>query len=132
MAKRKNLPSIKNHDPLVPIDVTDLGNENDCFGQAYDLTTKECKLCGDAELCAIKMAQTLKVTRKKLEEENHYKDLDTLEDVKGIKKFIRAQKRKGITRREIVKKASIKFEVPTKDIRKIYKSIENIFTPASN
>ena len=44
--------------------------------------------------------------------------------VKGIKKFIRAQKRKGLTRKEIVKKASIKFEVPTKDIRKIYKSIE--------
>ena len=88
MAKRKNLPSIKDHDPLVPIDVTNLGNENDCFGQAYDLTTKECKLCGDSELCALKMSQNLNITRKQLNEKNHFKDLDILEDIPAIKKYM--------------------------------------------
>lgn len=124
MAKRKNLPSIKNHDPLVPIDVTNLGNDNDCFGQAYDLTTKECKLCGDSELCALKMSQNLNITRKKLNEQNHYKDLDILEDIPAIKKYMRSLKRKGESRKSIISKASSKFEVPTKDLRKIYRDIQ--------
>lgn len=124
MAKRKNLPSIKNHDPLVPIDVTNLGNENDCFGQAYDLTTKECKLCGDSELCALKMSQNLNITRKQLNEKNHFKDLDILEDIPAIKKYMRSLKRKGETRKSIISKASSKFEVPTKDLRKIYRDIQ--------
>ena len=122
--KRKNLPSIKNHDPLVPIDVTNLGNENDCFGQAYDLTTKECKLCGDSELCALKMSQNLNITRKQLNEKNHFKDLDILEDIPAIKKYMRSLKRKGETRKSIISKASSKFEVPTKDLRKIYRDIQ--------
>ena len=124
MAKRKNLPSIKDHDPLVPIDVTNLGNENDCFGQAYDLTTKECKLCGDSELCALKMSQNLNITRKQLNEKNHFKDLDILEDIPAIKKYMRSLKRKGETRKIIISKASSKFEVPTKDLRKIYRDIQ--------
>lgn len=124
MAKRKNLPSIKDHDPLVPIDVTNLGNENDCFGQAYDLTTKECKLCGDSELCALKMSQNLNITRKQLNEKNHFKDLDILEDIPAIKKYMRSLKRKGETRKSIISKASSKFEVPTKDLRKIYRDIQ--------
>ena len=122
--KRKNLPSIKNHDPLVPIDVTNLGNEDDCFGQAYDLTTKECKLCGDSELCALKMSQNLNITRKQLNEKNHFKDLDILEDIPAIKKYMRSLKRKGETRKSIIAKASSKFEVPTKDLRKIYRDIQ--------
>ena len=124
MAKRKNLPSIKDHDPLVPIDVTNLGNENDCFGQAYDLTTKECKLCGDSELCALKMSQNLNITRKQLNEKNHFKDLDILEDIPAIKKYMRSLKRKGESRKSIISKASSKFEVPTKDLRKIYRDIQ--------
>ena len=123
--KDRPLPTLAKQNPLVPVDVTQLGSSQDpCFGKGYDLSTKECKLCGDSELCCIKMSQTLKVTRKELEEKNHYKDLETLEDVNGIKKYIRGLKRKGKDRKEIVEKASIKFEVPKKDIRLIYKSME--------
>ena len=121
--EKKKLPVLSKQSPLVPIDVTTLGGSTDCFGQAYDLSTKECKLCGDSELCCIKMSQALNVTRKELEAKNHYKDLETLEDVNGIKKYIRGLKRKGKTRKEIVEKASVKFEVPKKDIRLIYKSM---------
>lgn len=121
---KKQLPNLKKVDPLQPIDVTKLGGNGDpCFGQAYDLSTKECKLCGDSELCCLKMSQNLNVSRKELEAKNHYKDLDNLEDVNGIKKYIRGLKRKGKTRKEIVEKTSIKFEVPKKDIRLIYKSM---------
>jgi ribosomal protein L28 len=124
-SKREKLPNLKKVDPLQPIDVTKLGSNGDpCFGKAYDLSTKECKLCGDSELCCLKMSQSLNITRKELEAKNHYKDLDNLEDVNGIKKYIRGLKRKGSTRKEIVEKASIKFEVPKKDIRLIYKSMK--------
>lgn len=113
-------------DPLQVVDITKLGiSEYDpCFGKGYNLSTKECKLCGDSELCALKMAQVLKMTRKELEEKNHYKDLDTLEDVEGIKKYMRSLKRKGLTRKEIVSKCNTKFEVPKKDLRIIFKQLK--------
>ena len=113
-------------DPLQVVDITKLGmSEYDpCFGKGYNLSTKECKLCGDSELCALKMAQVLKITRKELEEKNHYKDLDTLEDVEGIKKYMRSLKRKGLTRKEIVSKCNTKFEVPKKDLRTIFKQLK--------
>lgn len=122
--KKNNLPDLSNHDPLVPFSLEELGSSNDpCFGRAYDLSTKECKQCGASELCAIKMSQELNITRRQLEEQNHYKDLDSLEDVAGIKKYIRGLIRKGKERREIVQKTSEKFEVPKKIIRKIYKEL---------
>ena len=126
MAKKKNnnLPDIRKQDPLVPIDVTNLGNGNDCFGQVYDLSTKECKLCGDSELCALKMSQNLNITRQELNDKNHYKDLDILEDIDAIKKYMRKLKRNGDSRKEIINKSSEKFEVPTKDLRKIYRDIK--------
>lgn len=113
-------------DPLQVVDITKLGmSEYDpCFGKGYNLSTKECKLCGDSELCALKMAQVLKITRKELEKKNHYKDLDTLEDVDGIKKYMRSLKRKGLTRKEIVSKCNTKFEVPKKDLRIIFKQLK--------
>ena len=123
--KEKMLPDLTNQDPLEPIDITQLGTNGDpCFGKEYNLATKECKMCGDSELCAFKMSQVLKITRKELEEKNHYKDLDTLEDVEGIKKYMRSLKRKGLTRKEIVSKCNTKFEVPKKDLRTIFKQLK--------
>ena len=123
--KEKMLPDLTKQDPLEPIDITQLGTNGDpCFGKEYNLATKECKMCGDSELCAFKMAQVLKITRKELEEKNHYKDLDTLEDVDGIKKYMRSLKRKGLTRKEIVSKCNTKFEVPKKDLRTIFKQLK--------
>lgn len=125
MAKKK-LPNLAKQDPLDQIDLSSIGDPDTdpCFGKGYDLSTKECKQCGDSELCALKMAQKLGKTRKELEDKYHYKDLDVLEDVEGIKKFMRKLKRKGESRRDIVKKASEKFEVPTGDLRKIYKELK--------
>lgn len=125
MAKKQKLPDLSKQDPLVPIDLTSIGTSSDpCFGQGYDLSTRECKQCGDSELCALKMSQLLGKTRKELEKENKYKDLDVLEDVDGIKKFMRKLKRQDVSRKEIVRKASEKFEVPTTMLRKIYKELK--------
>lgn len=123
--KKNNLPDLSHHDPLVPLTLENIGGNGDpCFGKAYDLSTKECKLCGDSELCAIKMSQMLNVTRKELDEKDKYKDLDVLEDVAGMKKYIRGLLRKGKERKEIVEKTSLKFEVPKKIVRKIYKELK--------
>lgn len=123
MAKKKQtLPDIKNQDPLEPINIAELGSNLDpCFGIGYDLSTKECKLCGDSELCAFKMSQNMNITRKELEQKNQYKDLDVLEDTVGIKKYIRGLIRKGKERKEVITKTIEKFEVPRKRIRELYK-----------
>ena len=123
MAKKKQtLPDIKNQDPLEPINIAELGSSGDpCFGIGYDLSTKECKLCGDSELCAFKMSQNMNITRKELEQKNQYKDLDVLEDTVGIKKYIRGLIRKGKERKEVITKTVEKFEVPRKRIRELYK-----------
>ena len=123
--KKKNLPDLSKQDPLIPIDLASIGTNGDpCFGKGYDLSTRECKQCGDSELCALKMSQVLGKTRKELEKENKYKDLDVLEDVDGIKKFMRRLKRKGEKRRAIVLQAAEKFEVPTTMLRKIYNELK--------
>ena len=122
--KKKNLPDLSKQDPLIPIDLASIGTNDPCFGKGYDLSTRECKQCGDSELCALKMSQVLGKTRKELEKENKYKDLDVLEDVDGIKKFMRRLKRKGEKRRSIVLQAAEKFEVPTTMLRKIYKELK--------
>ena len=123
MAKKKQtLPDIKNQNPLEPINIAELGSNGDpCFGIGYDLSTKECKLCGDSELCAFKMSQNMNITRKELEQKNQYKDLDVLEDTVGIKKYIRGLIRKGKERKEVITKTVEKFEVPRKRIRELYK-----------
>jgi len=123
MAKKKQtLPDIKNQDPLEPINIAELGSNSDpCFGIGHDLSTKECKLCGDSELCAFKMSQNMNITRKELEQKNQYKDLDVLEDTVGIKKYIRGLIRKGKERKEVITKTVEKFEVPRKRIRELYK-----------
>lgn len=77
--KKKQLPDLSKQDILTPIDISTLGTNGDpCFGIGYDLSTKECKLCGDSELCAFKMSQNLNITRKELEQKNQYKDLDCI------------------------------------------------------
>ena len=123
MAKKKQmLPDLTKQDILTPLDISQLGSNGDpCFGIGYDLSTKECKLCGDSELCAFKMSQNLNITRKELEQKNQYKDLGVLEDTVGIKKFIRSLIRKGEDRKGIISKTVEKFEVPKKRIRELYK-----------
>lgn len=123
---KKKTNQLQNLNPLQVIDLKSIGSPEDpCFGKNYDLSTKECKLCGDSELCAFSTSQSLHITRAQLEKKNNYKDLDVLEDTAGIKKYIRSLKRKGSTRKEILEKTSNKFEIPKSRIRTIYLSMKN-------
>lgn len=109
-------------DILTPLDVNKIGSNDDpCFGKEYDLSTDECKMCGDSELCCIKMANAMGKTRKELEEANHYKDLESLVDKKAIRKTIRSLRRKGEGRSSILDKIQAKYELSREDARSLYK-----------
>lgn len=113
-------------DPLTPItNIDNLGSDKDpCFGKEYDLTTNECKLCGDSELCAICFAQKLNKTRAEIEKESHFKDMEKLLDIQGIKKYMRSLIRKELSRKDVISKAIDKFDITKKDARSIYKSLK--------
>ena len=112
---------------LEPIpDITIFGSDDDpCFGKLYSLAAPECRICGDIELCAIAFAQSMRTTRKEMETASHYKDLDVLIDTKGIKKYIRTQKRNGDDKKSIIQKVMRKYEVTRDDARVLYKNTNN-------
>lgn len=122
--KGKNLPDITKVDIMKPLSVNDIGTNGDpCFGKEYDLSTNECKMCGDSELCAIVFAQTMNKTRGKLEKEQHFKDMDVLIDIQAVKKFMRKLKRSGSGKKVILDEAQAKFEISREDVRDIYRSL---------
>ena len=121
-SKKSNLPSLVGKDVLQPLDIKSIGSNGDpCFGIAYDLSTEECKQCGDSELCCIKFAAALGKTRKELEEANNYKDMEVMVDKVSAKKLFRSLKRKGLDKKEIIQKLQDKFELPLKEARLLYR-----------
>lgn len=124
MAKKKkeNLPDLAKQDILKPLDINSIGTNGDpCFGTKYDLTTDECKMCGDSELCCIKFAAMMGKTRKDLEAENEYKDLEILVDIPAVKKTIRQLKRKGEDRKTIQSKLQAKYGVSADEAKQLYR-----------
>lgn len=121
--KKKNLPVISN--VFVPTNVFDtIGTkEDECFGKEYDLSTQECKRCGDSEICAVCFAQFMNKTRKEVEEENNFKDMETTVDPSKIKKYMRGLKRKGKLKKEIIHSSMNKFNLDIKTIRSIYREL---------
>lgn len=58
--KQKELIKLEDTDILKPIDISQIGSNGDpCFGKEYNLSTKECKMCGDSELCCIKFVELM-------------------------------------------------------------------------
>lgn len=128
MAKKKKqeepeLPAVTQKEFPATTDVESIGNPNGdpCFGTKYDLTTDECKMCGDSELCCIKFAASLGKTRKELEKENNYKDLEILVDIPAVKKTIRQLKKKGEDRVTIRQKLQAKYGVTEQEAKQLYK-----------
>lgn len=123
MKKKKNLPSIpEGQSILKPLSIEAIGSNGDpCFGIAYDLTTDECKMCGDSELCCIKFAAKMGTTRKEIESESQFKDLESLIDTKALKKTIRALKRKGEDRKTILDKLQAKYQLTKEEAKVLYK-----------
>ena len=125
MAKKNKLPDIKGAQVLVPTNVAEIiGTRDDCFGKEYDLSTSECKRCGDSELCAVCFAQFMNKTRKQVEEENTFKDMESMVDPKLVAKYMRGLKRKGSEKKEVLNAAMEKFNLDKKPTRTIYKSLK--------
>lgn len=104
--------------------VNEIGSDKDpCFGTMYDLSTPECKRCGDSEICALKFAQYMNITREQVEKENSFKDMDAI-DLESIKKYMRGLKRKGEEKKAIINKALDKFGLEKKEIRNIYRQLK--------
>lgn len=120
--KKSNLPSLVGKDVLEPLDISSIGSNGDpCFGKAYDLSTLECKQCGDSELCCIKFAAALGKTREELEQTNNYKDMEVMVDKVAAKKTFRSMKRKGSSKKEIIAKLQSKYELPYEEAKVLYK-----------
>lgn len=114
----------KEKDILKPVNIDSIGSNGDpCFGKGYDLSTQECKQCGDSELCCLKFAQLVGKTRKQLEKENQYKDLEVLVDEVAVKKSIRALKRKGENKKTIIDKLQAKYQLSREQTRMLYKKL---------
>lgn len=129
MAKKKktsNSEALSKSDILKPFDIQKIGTIDDpCWGKAFDLSTKECRICSDSEICAIMMAQNLGKTRKQLEKENNYKDLDVLYDKEAIFKYIKQEQKKGKVKKEIIQGIQSKYETTLQETRSIYREYIN-------
>lgn len=132
MAKKKKdklrevRKELETGDIFEPMDITKLGSGNDpCFGKNYDLSTKECKMCGDSELCCIKFTALMGKTRKELEAETKFKDLEPLVDIEGCKKYYRKLVRDKLGKKEILDKLQNKFELSRKEARDIYRKFNS-------
>lgn len=125
MRTRETSLPIANRDLLTPISISDLGGDKDpCFGKGYDLSTSECKRCGDSEFCAMAMAQYMNTTREALEKDNHYKDMDSTLDIPTVKKYMRKLIREGKKRSEVIRKSQERYELSREDARTIFKSLK--------
>ena len=108
MAKKKRkerTASIKPEELLKPIDFRKFGSDDDpCFGKLYDLSAKECKMCGDQELCGVVFAHNLHNVRKNIESESKFKDLDLPRDFDNptIIKWIKQKRKEKMERSEII------------------------------
>lgn len=98
--KRKPRKMTKGIDLLKPVNIEDLGGENDpCFGKHNDPKAEECQRCGDCELCAVVQSQNLHTKRAKVEKGQKFKDLElssiksetpTIKDVrKEVRKYMK-------------------------------------------
>jgi hypothetical protein len=122
MAKKNKLIKLEDTPILKPVDIDSIGSSDDpCFGKAYDLSTQECRSCGDSELCCIKFAEMMGKTRKELEEENQYKDMELLVDKVAAKKTFRALRRKGEDKKTIIQKLQAKYLITIKEARTLYR-----------
>lgn len=131
MAKKRNelLPASKElakGSLLKPIKLADLGTSSDpCFGTSYDLSTSECKLCGDSELCCLQTAAHLGKTRKELENTSNFKDIEEKLDLVGLKKYYRGLVRGNKSKKEIITAMMTKYELTHDEGRSMYKQFHN-------
>jgi len=108
------------------IDVLKLGSDDDpCFGKLWDPKEKECRNCGESEICAIVKSQGLKIIREEIERDTRFLDLEEAEiiDLPDIREFIRSKRNKKIDDDVIIRRASRRFNKTPEEIEEIIKTI---------
>jgi len=120
MAKdRKARKATEDIDFLKPINLSIIGTADDpCFGKQYNLSVKECKRCGDSELCGVVFSQHMQKERNKIQKKKRFKDIEL--DKPDLTKWVAMKKKEGLKRFQIIKIAKKTFGVTSKDIKKIY------------
>ena len=122
MKQTKSKQQYQESSPLEPVNFKSIGSNNDpCFGKLYDLTTQECKICGDSELCCSVFAKNQGKTRRDIEKESEFKDMEILVDKTAAKKTIRLEIRKDSSKKEILDRLQGKYEISRDQARKIYR-----------
>jgi hypothetical protein len=114
-----------NYDLLKPIDILTLGSDDDpCFGKLHDLLSKECKVCGDSEFCAIANAQYLKGKNLKMESNQRFKDIEEAnklltENKHRAKDLIKKYKEKGLKKFKILIKVSEELNLTKDEVKQL-------------
>lgn len=124
--KRKARKKTKGVSFTKPIDISKFGTEKDpCFGKLYNLSTDECKRCGDSELCGVIFSQKAHDKRKKIEKKKRFKDIElTEEENPSLTKWVQEKKDEGLTRSKVIKKAKRTFGSTRDEIKKIWKNLK--------
>ena len=126
-AKRKSREqTYEDHQLLVPLDLEAMGTADDpCFGKLFDLTHDACRSCGDSAICSIVLSQMANIQRKTIEAETRFKDieLDQADPNQELKDYLLKLIGKGKKRSLTIIKASKKFDMDKKEVRKIYKAL---------
>lgn len=74
---RKEPKEHKQLDRMIPFNYEQLGTVNDpCFGKGFDLKAKECKRCGDCEVCSIVTSQQMLKAVALQEKKHSFKDVE--------------------------------------------------------
>jgi hypothetical protein len=105
MIEREPRKEPKKHreiDRMEPFNYEQLGTPDDpCFGKHFSLRAKECKKCGDCEICQIVTSQQMLTEIKQVEGKKRFKDVEEAEFVTGQNETIakkmmaRAKKKDG-------------------------------------
>lgn len=126
MAKKKKKKTTKpisqsELDLLKPVNIMELGSDLDCFGKEYDLSTDECKRCGDSEFCAIASAANLHGERAKVEKKVEFKDISDQDISVKIHEFIEKKLDRDIPHKKIISRLVKRFGMDKKAARKLMK-----------
>ena len=118
--KREPRKKTKGIDFLQPVDFSNIGTPDDpCFGKHYNLSTDECKRCGDSELCSVLFAINLNKDRAKIEKKQEFKDLNDNNN-QALENWVKSKKREGLSRAETIKKAKHLFGSSRDEVKKLY------------
>lgn len=63
---RKEIKDKEDRDLTKPIDKT-ISKDSSCFGKAWDVTAKECKICAERDVCGILFKDTVDIKAKEVE-----------------------------------------------------------------